>query len=127
MKANPAKCGEAWSAKECLCRKVLGERPQGHGDRRPYPSIVELRLDADIVAFLLVLCAEHLQLSRLQRTGLISTNQFLEFREDGDRQRRTTDLSASAASVWRQQVSQDGQVTEGSIDNAHGRLDMVER
>lgn len=106
--------------------RVLDERSQGRENERPYPCIVELRLDADIVALLLVLGPKHLQLGGLQRTGLISTNQFLEFRVDGDRQRRTTDLSASAASVWRQQVSQNGQVTQGSIGNSHGRLDMVE-
>jgi hypothetical protein len=83
-------------------------------------------LDADIVAFLLVLRPKHLQLGGFQRTGLKPSNQFLDFGVDGDRQRRTTDLSASAASVWREQVSQDGPVMEGSRNNVQGRLDMME-
>ena len=108
---------------ESRTKGTIGHR----GSRRSYPCIVEFCLNANIFALLLVLCPKYLQLSGLQRTRLNPTNQSLKLGKISDRQWRTTDLSASAASVWRQQVSQNSQDTKRSIDVLQGRLDMIEK
>lgn len=98
-----------------------------HRSRQSYPCIVKFRLDADIVAFLLVLRPKHLQLCGLQRTRLKPTNQFLEFGVDGgssaedNRPFRIRSICVAPTS------QSNGQVTDGSIDNVHGRLDIIDR
>lgn len=95
----------------------------------PYPGIVELGLNADVVTFFLVLRPENLELGRFQRAGAKrQASQVAKFRGSFRRLcHGPTDLSASAASVTMAPTSQfkESKRRGNPGGDLHGRFDMV--
>lgn len=93
----------------------------------PYPGVVELGLDADIVAFFLVLRPEDLELGGFQRTGSKrQASQVAKFRRRHLKEHEgTTDLSASAASVTVAPTSQSKSPSDGATRDLTYREDST--